>query len=227
MMTLYSYFRSSTAYRVRIALHVKGVDFETVPVNLARGEQFNDMYRLINPMAAVPTLVHDDFTLTQSLAILEYLDNIIPKPPLLHGSAREQAYIRQIAMVTATDIHPLTNLRVLKYLGENFSAGDAEKNAWYAHWALGGMAAVETLLRDHGHCGQFALGDAISMADVCIIPQMYNLRRYNLSCAAFPLCCRIEENCMALEAFQAAAPESQPDAPADLTPIHGANFKAT
>ena len=225
MMTLYSYFRSSTAYRVRIALHMKGLSFETIPVHLAKGEQFQDMYRLINPMAAVPTLVHDDFTLTQSIAILEYLDQIAPEPALLHGNAQERAYIRQISLNVATDIHPLTNLKVLKYIGDTFGADEAVKNEWVAHWTLEGINAIETVLRDHNWCGKFVLGDRISMADLCLVPQMYNLRRYKLPIDNLPLCLRIEENCMAIAAFQRAAPENQPDAPPDLVPIHGPGFK--
>lgn len=225
MITLYSYFRSSTAYRVRIALHLKGLAFETIPVHLARGEQFNEMYRLINPMAAVPTLVHDDFTLTQSLAILEYLDQIAPEPALLHGNAQERAYIRQISMIFATDIHPLTNLRVLKHIGAEFGADEEARNNWYAHWAMDGMTAIETLLRDWGLCGKFVLGDKVSMADLCLVPQMYNMRRYNLPLNDLPLCRGIEENCMEIAAFQRAAPEAQADAPADLEPIHGNHFK--
>ncbi len=224
MIALYSYFRSSTAYRVRIALHMKGLAFETIPVHLAKGEQFHEMYRLINPMAAVPTLVHDNFTLTQSIAILEYLDQIEPEPTLLHGNAQERAYIRQISMNVATDIHPLTNLKVLKHLSEKFGVDEAGKNEWYAHWAMEGMVAIETLLRERGWYGKYVLGDRVSMADLCLVPQMYNLRRYRLPVQDLPLCRRIEENCMALAAFQRAAPEAQSDAPPDLEPIHGVSF---
>lgn len=225
MITLYSYFRSSTAYRVRIALHLKGLQFETIPVHLAKGEQFNEMYRLVNPMAAVPALIHDDFTLTQSLAILNYLDNIAPEPPLSSSDFREQAYVRQISLTIATDIHPLTNLRVLKYLESPLHTSQAERDEWYAHWATGGMVAVETMLRDHSYAGDFALGDRVSVADLCIVPQMYNMRRYKLPIDHLPICRRIEENCMKLPAFVQASPEMQPDAPKDLEPIHGPHFK--
>lgn len=225
MITLYSYYRSSTAYRVRIALHMKGLDFELVPVHLAKGEQLSDMYRLINPMAAVPTLVHDGFTLTQSLAILNYLDNIAPEPPLAEGGHQDLAYVRQIALTIATDIHPLTNLKVLKYLEAEIGADQDMRNSWYAKWAGEGMEAVESLLRAQGRCGKFACGDRVSVADLCIVPQMYNMRRYNMPIDHLHFCRRIEENCMAIAAFQRAAPESQPDAPPDLVPIHGPQFK--
>lgn len=224
-MTLYSYYRSSTAYRVRIALHMKGIGFDMIPVHLAKGEQFNDMYRLVNPMASVPTLVHDDFTLTQSMAILNYLDNIAPQPPLAAGNHQELAYVREVALTIATDIHPLTNLRVLKEIGESFGANEEQKNAWVLRWASSGMVAVETLLREQGRTGKFALGDQVSVADLCIVPQMYNMRRYKMPIDHLPLCRMVEENCMALPAFQRAAPESQPDAPADIEIIHGPRFK--
>ncbi len=226
MITLYSYFRSSTAYRVRIALNLKGVEYEIVPVHLAKGEQFADMYRLINPMAAVPVLDHDGFRVSQSLAILNYIDNVAPNPPLSPiDDIQGQAYVRQVALAVATDIHPLTNLKVLKKLGTMFGASEDQKNEWYAHWALDGMRAVETMLLDCGRTGKFANGDAVSVADLCIVPQMYNMRRYHLPLDEFPICRHIEENCMALTAFQTASPEMQPDAPDDLEIIHGPHFK--
>lgn len=221
MMTLYSYFRSSTSYRVRMALNLKGLDYEIVPVNLTRDEQFQDMYALINPMTAVPTLVHDNFTLTQSLAIMEYLDDIVPQPALVYGSPEQKAYIRQISDIISTDIHPLTNLRVLKYLASAYEVDEQEKLAWYAHWARKGMVAVEAVLRHRGWSGDFALDDHISMADLAIVSQMYNMRRYNLQVDDLPLCRRIEETCLQLDAVRRAVPERQPDAPAELERIHG------
>ncbi len=226
MITLYSYYRSSTSYRVRMALNYKGLEYETVPVNLVKDEQFMDMYALINPMTAVPALLHDGFTLTQSHAIIEYLDEIVPAPPLLFGDAQQRAFIRMITDIISTDIHPLTNLRVLRYLGEHHGADEAGKQAWYAHWARKGMLAVERHLRQRGACGdfaggEFACGDQVSMADIAIISQMYNMRRYKLRVDDLPLCLRIEKNGTALEVLRQAAPEHQPDAPEALERIHG------
>lgn len=226
MIILYSYFRSSTAYRVRIGLNLKGLDYKTVPVNLLKGEQTEAAYKAVNPSQSVPALVHDGFTITQSLAILNYIDNIAPEPPLASGTHQELAYVREIALAVATDIHPITNLRVLKYLTGELSVSEEKKDKWYAHWAERGMAAVEALLAQRGWHGQFALGDRISVADICIVPQMYNMRRFKLPLADYPICRKIENNCMKMESFQKAAPEMQPDAPAGLEPIHGPSFRA-
>lgn len=221
MMQLFSYFRSSTSYRIRIALNLKGLPYDIIPVNLVKAEQNAPEYKVVNPMEAVPALVHDGITLTQSLAIMEYLDDIAPAPPLVHGTPREKAYIRQISDIIATDIHPVTNLRVLKYLARDLGADDRAKTEWYGHWARKGMLAVEATLRQAGYAGDYALGNQLSMADLCIVPQMYNLRRYGLMVDDLPLCCGIEARCRTLPAFQRAAPEMQPDAPADLERIHG------
>lgn len=226
MLTLYSYFRSSTAYRVRIGLNLKGLEYALVPVNLLKGEQAGGEYGALNPSGAVPALVHEGFVLTQSLAILNYIDNLAPEPPLAAGSHQELAYVREVALAIATDIHPLTNMRVLKYLTEGFGADEAGRNKWYSHWARQGMRAVEAHLAQRGWPGDFCLGNRISVADLCLVPQMYNMRRYKLPLADYPICRRIEENCMKIEAFQRAAPEMQPDAPADLEPIHGPSFRA-
>lgn len=220
-MKLYGYFRSSTAYRTRIALNLKGLPYEQQSVSLIKGEQHSDDYKRLNPMQAVPTLVHDGKVLTQSLAIMEYLDDIKPEPALVYGDALQKAYIRQISYIISTDIHPVTNLRILKALAADFGADDQKKNEWYARWALMGMQAVEAVLREGGRVGAYACGDSVSMADLCIVPQMYNMRRYQLPLADLPLCCRIEENCRQLEAFRLAAPENQEDSPPDLERIHG------
>lgn len=223
---LYSYFRSSTAYRVRIALHLKGIPFETIPVNILKGEQGDSEYRKLNPMMGVPTLVHDGFALSQSLAILNYLDNVVPTPPLADGNYQELAYVRQVALSVAMEIHPLINLKVLNHIAAEYGADDGGKKEWYGHWACKGMGEVEALLRNRGWHGDFALKDQVSVADLCIVPQMYSLRRYNIDVSEYPICCKIEANCMSMDAFQKASPEMQPDAPSDLVPIHGPNFKA-
>ncbi len=221
MMRLYSYFRSSTSYRTRMALNLKGVSYDILPVNLVKGEQNEDGYRAVNPMEAVPTLIHDDFVLTQSLAIMEYLDDVVPQPALIFGTAAQKAYIRQITAIVSTDIHPLTNLRVLKYLASDLDADEQTKNQWYGHWARKGMIAVEATLRHRGWSGLYALGDQVSMADLAIVSQMYNMRRFKLKVDDLPLCCHIEANCMKIDALRKAAPEHQPDAPSDLERIHG------
>lgn len=221
MITLYSYFRSSTSYRVRMALNLKGLAYETVPVNLLKNEHLMDQYAQINPMNAVPTLVHDGYALTQSHAIMEYLDDIVPQPALVFGDAQQRAYIRQITDIISTDVHPLANLRVLRYLAENHGADDVAKNTWYAHWARKGMLAVEAILRFRGWSGDFALDDHVSMADLAIVSQMYNMRRYKLKIDDLPLCLRIEKCCTGIEALKRAAPEHQPDAPEGLELIHG------
>lgn len=220
-MKLYSYFRSSTAYRVRIALNLKGLPYETVPVNLLEGRHRGADYLALNPQGRVPLLVNGDFALTQSLAIIEYLDGIAPEPALVHGTGEHRAYIRQVALAISCDIHPVTNLNVLQYLSQISGADDGRKTEWYRHFAMTGVAAVETLLKQRGWSGDFCLGNQISMADLCLVPQMYNMRRYGLPLDDFPLCRHIEKNCVTLKPFRDAAPESQPDAPPGLAPIHG------
>ncbi|MBU0858558.1 MAG: maleylacetoacetate isomerase [Alphaproteobacteria bacterium] len=218
---LYGYFRSSTTYRVRIALQVKAVSFETVPVNLVKAEQRGADYLALNPQGRVPTLFHGDTILTQSMAIIEYLDDIYPENKLVFGDAAQKAYIRRLSQLIACDSHPMTNLNVLQYLTGTLGANDAQKDQWYADFATAAMVAFEAALAWEGRSGLYCCGDTVSMADLCLIPQMYNLRRFNIALDAFPLCRAIEENCMKLTAFQMAAPEMQPDAPSDLVPIHG------
>lgn len=218
-MKLYSYFRSSTAYRVRIALALKGLKYDTIPVNLLKNEQNDPAYTKLNPMAAVPALEHEGAMIGQSLAIIDYLESIQPFPTLFPGGALEKAYARQIALSIATDIHPLINMKVLKYMGDVLGQDEAAKKDWTAHWLLKGMRAVEAMLQRHA--GKFAVGDHLSIADICIVPQMYGLRRNEISLDDLPLCCAIEQRCIALKEFQMAAPETQVDAPPDLAPIHG------
>lgn len=221
MIRLYSYFRSSTAYRARIALNLKGIEYETVPVNLLKNEQRSDEYLKINPLGGVPALLDGDFVIAQSLAIINYIDNLVHEPPLAPGDFKDQAFVRQIALTIAEDIHPLINLKVQNYIAEHFGADDAAKKDWYRHWTEAGMKAVETLLARYGRAGNFALGDAVSIADICIVPQMYSMRRMGLALDDYPLCRRIEAHCVRLEPFIDAAPETQPDAIEGLEPIHG------
>ncbi len=221
MLTLYHYFRSSTSYRVRIALHLKGLAFETVPVNLLAGEQRTDEYLKINPLGGVPALKDSDFVLSQSLAILNYLDNLAPEPSLAPGDEKDQAYVRQIALSVAEDIHPLINLKTQKYLADHFDADETAKHVWYTHWTTQGMAAIEAMLERDGRAGGYVLGDQVSVADLCLIPHMYSMRRFDVDLSPYPLCRAIERHCVRQEAFIKAAPETQPEAPAGLEQIHG------
>lgn len=218
-MKLYSYYRSSSAYRVRIALNLKKLDYETIPVHLLNdgGEQHKDDYKKLNPQEMVPTLVCDDVSLTQSMAIIEYLDDIYPEIPLVSGSAKEKAYIRQLALTIACDIQPLNNLKVMQYLGKNIGASDQQKAEWSAHWGKAGIEAFEKLLQQQNKSGEFSIGNTPSLADICLIPQLYNLRRIKLPLDDYPLCVKIDKNCMKLQAFKDASPEAQDDAPAIMT----------
>ncbi len=213
-MKLYGYWRSSAVYRVRIALNLKGLEVETVPVHLLRdgGEQHQSTYREINPQGLVPALEHGDGVLSQSLAILEFLEERFPEPPLLPDDPVKRAQTRAIVQTIACDIHPLNNLRVQQYLADSLNADKAARDAWSAHWIAAGFAAIESILKnDQG--GKFCIGNSPTMADVCLIPQVYNARRLNCDLQAYPIICDIEASCAKLEAFSRAAPEIQPDAP--------------
>lgn len=212
-MQLHDYFRSSAAYRVRIALNLKGLAYEHVPVNLVRGEEAATSYRALNPQGLVPALVLDDGgVLTQSLAICEYLDETHPEPPLLPRDPAGRARVRALAQVVACDIHPINNLRVLKYLVAELGASEAQKLDWYRHWVSEGFAALEALLAGHPATGRYCHGDRPTLADVCLMPQVFNARRFDCPLDAFPTVARIADACEALDAFAAAAPGRQPDA---------------
>ncbi len=212
-MKLYTYFRSSAAYRVRIALNLKGLSWEAAPVHLLRSEENAPAYRALSPLGTIPALVTDDgAALTQSLAIIEYLDEIRPQPPLLPADALGRARVRALAQTIACDIHPLNNLRVLNYLKQNFGASEEQKNAWYRHWVVEGLAAVETLLAASPATGTFCHGNTPTLADCCLVPQVFNARRFACPLDAMPTLRRIAENCEILPAFLAAAPGKQPDA---------------
>jgi len=213
-MKLYTYFRSSAAYRVRIALSLKQLAYEAIPVHLVRngGEQRQADYLALNPSGLVPTLIDDGNVLQQSLAIIEYLDEVHPQPALLPGSAVERARIRAIAQAIACDIHPVNNLRVLRYLVHELGVTDAQKNAWYRHWIAVGLSAVESMLATDPRTGPFCHGDTPTLADCCLVPQVFNAQRFDCDLSAMPTVMGIVERCSALDAFQRAAPAQQPDA---------------
>ena len=213
-LTLYSYWRSSAAYRVRIGLNLKGLAYETRPVHLVRdcGEQHADDYRALNPQALVPMLVDGERRITQSLAILEYLDETFPKPALLPADTRGRARVRSLAMLVACDIHPLNNLRVLQYLKRENGLEQPAIDAWMLHWMREGFAAMEEMLADDPATGTFCHGETPTIADCCLVPQLYNARRFALDLSPYPTLVRIEADCLALPAFDAARPENQPDA---------------
>jgi maleylacetoacetate isomerase len=204
---LYDYYRSSACYRVRIALNLKGVDYEKRPVNLLESEQKSDEYRAVNPQGLVPMLEIDGHRLTQSLAIINYLDIRYPVPPLIPACAPERAHVVAMALSVACDIHPLNNLRVLKYLKNELGRSQEEVDRWYAHWIEEGFPALEAMARPKA--GKFLFGDVPTGADVCLVPQMYNARRYKVPLDEYPTLLRAEENANRLEAFAAAHPDRQ------------------
>ena len=215
-MKLYGYWRSSAAYRVRIALNLKGISAEQLSVHLVRdgGEQHKAAYSALNPLELVPTLTLDDEldadALSQSLAIIEYLDEIHPQSPLLPASALERAHVRAMALTVACEIHPLNNLRVLQYLTQTLGVDEAAKNTWYHHWVASGFAALEILLKRHS--GRYCFGDTVTLADLCLVPQVYNAQRFNVDLTPYPNIMRVWTECNQLEAFADAAPERQADA---------------
>lgn len=214
MMMLYGYYRSSASYRVRIALNAKSLPFKQRPIHLLRegGEQFTAAYLQINPQALVPTLIDDDFVITQSLAILEYLEEAYPHTvKLLPDNMQLRARARQMAHLIAADIHPLNNLRVLAYLQQNLNVGEEEKLSWYRHWIMTGFTAIETLLTRWGS-KNYVVGNELSIADCCLIPQVYNAKRFNCDLTPYPIIQSINEHVLGIEAVEAAAPEQQEDA---------------
>ncbi|WP_144157773.1 maleylacetoacetate isomerase [Paraburkholderia sp. BCC1885] len=213
-MKLYSYFRSSAAYRVRIALNLKNLPYDYAPVHLLRdgGEQLKPAYRKLNPDAILPTLVDGDNVLQQSLAIIEYLEETYPQPPLLPKAPADRAYVRSVALQVACEIHPLNNLRVLKYLKHSVGADDATRDEWYRHWVESGFATLEEHLAADSRTGAFCFGDSPTLADACLVPQVFNAQRFKIDVARFPTIQRIHNHASQLDAFARAAPGVQPDA---------------
>ena len=204
---LYDYWRSSAAYRVRIALNLKGVDYESRQIDLREDEQKSGEYRALNPQGLVPMLEIDGHRLTQSLAIINYLDLRFANQPLIPASAAERAHVVAMAMTVACDIHPLNNLRVLKYLKNELGHSQGEVDAWYVHWIAEGLPALEAMAAPRA--GKFMFGDAPTGADVCLIPQLYNARRFDVPLDSYPTLLRADENANQLEAFAAAHPDRQ------------------
>lgn len=213
-MQLHTYFRSSTAYRVRIALNLKQLEADLLPVHLVRGggEQHSLKFRKVNPLGRVPVLVDGGVPFTQSLAVLEYLEEIHPNPPLLPADATDRAWIRSLADLIACDIHPLNNLSVLKYLEQELGMDEAARRKWIHHWVRNGFTALEEIIAKDPRVKTYCYGDKVSIADVCLVPQVYNAKRFGVDMASYPTISRINDACMQLKAFEKAAPENQPDA---------------
>lgn len=214
-MKLYSYFRSSAAYRVRIALNLKNLPYEMAAVHLTKdgGQQFKDDFRAINPQARVPALqLSGGEVLTQSLAIIDYLDEVYPDPPLLPVDALDRARVRAAAQVVACDIHPLNNLCALRYLKRELKQEQTAIDSWYHHWVIEGFTALEKMIAQAGVSGPYSFGSHVTLADVCLVPQVFNARRLKVPLDAFPRIVAVEAACLKLSAFDKARPEKQPDA---------------
>ncbi|HTV88326.1 MAG TPA: maleylacetoacetate isomerase [Stellaceae bacterium] len=210
-MKLYGYSRSSAAFRVRIALNLKRLDYESAFIHLRRGDQSQPAYLGVNPQGLVPVLDVGDERLTQSLPIIEYLDEIHPEPPLLPRDPAGRARVRALAAIVACDIHPLNNLRVLRYLHRQLGRSEADIEAWYNHWIADGFAALEGLLAPDRRTGRFCHGDQPTLADIALVPQVVNAERYRLDMTPYPTVARIFHACVTLDAFAAAHPRQQPD----------------
>jgi maleylpyruvate isomerase len=213
-MKLYTYFRSSAAYRVRIALNLKGLNYDAIPVHLLKngGQQRQEEYRKINPSGLVPAFQDERITLTQSMAIIEYLDERFPAVPLMPHDAAGRARVRELAQIIACDIHPLNNLRVLRHLVHQLKLSDEQKNEWIRHWIREGLASLEAHLARDPAAGPFCHGGAPTMADCFLVPQVFNAQRFDIDIAAYPNVNRINTLCVDMPAFVAAHPSKQPDA---------------
>ncbi|MDR6095875.1 maleylacetoacetate isomerase [Stenotrophomonas sp. SORGH_AS_0321] len=213
-IVLHTYWRSSAAYRVRIGLNLKGLAWQAHAVHLVRGggEQHRDSYHRLNPQELVPTLQHRGQVLTQSMAILEYLDEVFADPPLLPVDPVARARVRALAQLVACDIHPINNLRVMQYLEGPLQLAADARTQWTLHWMAEGLSAMETMLAASADTGTFCHGEQPGLADACLVPQLYNAHRFGLDLAGYPILRRIEAACLAHPAFDAARPEKQPDA---------------
>ncbi len=214
MLTLYTYYRSSAAFRVRIALALKGLEYDAVPVHLQRdgGQHRTTEFAARNPARLIPALDVDGNVLTQSLAILEYLEETHPEPSLLPAGALERARVRALALAVACDMHPLNNLRVLRYLAHELELDEARRARWYRHWVEIGFEALEAMLRRGRPEGPYCHGERPGLADCCLVPQVFNARRFNIPVEPYPTILAVHEACMGLAAFQRAAPAAQADA---------------
>ena len=206
---LYTYWRSSAAYRVRIALNLKQLEHELIPVNTLEGEHREAAYRTLNPQGLLPFFDDGKVAVGQSMAILEYLEESYPEPALLPADIAERTAVRSFCNLICCDVHPLNNLRVLKYLGGELNVGDDARNAWYAHWIHEAFRAIELQLEDRD--GPYAFGQAVTLADLCLVPQVYNARRFKVPLDEYPRLVAVVDRCNELPAFQASAPEKQPD----------------
>ena len=210
-MKLYGYFRSSASYRVRIALNMKGLDYDQVSVHLAKGKQYDREFSAISPQNLVPVLEHDGQLLYQSLAIIQYLEEKFPEPRLLPKDSPGRNRVRSLALISACEIHPLNNTRVLGYLTDTLKVTDEQKNAWYRHWVTVGFTALEKRLATEKETGKFCHGDAPGFADITLVPQVANANRFKVDLTLFPNIRRINDECLKLEPFRKAMPANQPD----------------
>ncbi|ENM5747132.1 maleylacetoacetate isomerase [Vibrio mimicus] len=211
-LILYGYWRSSAAYRVRIALNIKQLSYESRAVHLSKdgGEQHHAIFHHLNPSELIPVLIDGEFHLNQSLAIIEYLDEIYPEPRLIPARGAERYQVKALALDIAADIHPINNLRILQYLSAELAVSEDQKNTWYRHWIDTGFRGLEEKLSQTA--GEFSVGNRLSLVDVCLVPQVYNAERFNLDMSCYPTLQRVAETLRALPAFVKAAPENQPDA---------------
>ena len=211
-MKLYTFFRSSASFRVRIAMNYKGLEYEPALVSLPKGEHLNAKFRSINSQGLVPALDDAGHVLTQSLAIMEYLDEVHSGPKLLPSDPLDRAYVRAFSQIIACEIHPLNNLRTLKYIRGAYKLDEEGVNAWYRHWIAEGFRTMESFLTEHRKHGRFCFRDEVTLADCCLVPQVFNAQRYNCDLKPYPTVMRIHEACMKLEPFIQAQPSKQPDA---------------
>lgn len=211
-MDLYGFFRSSTSYRLRIAMALKGLDYRLHPVSLPRMEHREAGYLTVNPQGLVPALVDGDAVFTQSLAIIEYLDETHPDPPFLPRDPARRAQARAFAQIVGCDIHPLNNVRVLRYLQSRWKLSEPDRDEWYAHWIAAGFADLEAHLARHRGASRFAFGDVPGLAEICLVPQVANAQRFSCDLSGYPACLALFESCMALDAFERTHPRHQPDA---------------